>query len=198
MQVREIISMIVVLSIVAAVCGGGLSLIKMATAEQIAYQKIKNVKEPALKKILTGYDNDPVSDRKDIVTGKNKKGKEVITTFFFAKKGGKIIDVAFESSGGGFHGDIGVMIAVNPETNKLDGCAITTQSETPGVGTRVADDPAFCAQFKDKPVDANFGLTSSGGVVQGLSGATYSSAGVSNAVKAGMETYQKFKSQLGV
>lgn len=198
MQVREIIKMIVVLSIVAAVCGGSLSLLKAATEGQIEYQKIKNIKEPALKKVLAGYDNDPVSDRKDIVTGKDKKGKDIKTTFFFAKKGGRIISIAFESFGGGFHGDIGVIVAVNPETDKVDGCAVTTQSETPGVGTKVADDPSFCSQFKDKPIDANFGLTSSGGVVQGLSGATYSSTGVSTAVKTGVEIYKKYKSQLGV
>ncbi|MDI6789103.1 MAG: RnfABCDGE type electron transport complex subunit G [Thermodesulfobacteriota bacterium] len=195
MQVREIIKMIVVLTLIAAVCGGGLSLVKLATAEQIAYQQIKFIKEPALKKVLTGYDNDPVTDRKDIVTGKDKKGKDVVTTFFFAKKGGQVITVAFEASATGFHGDIGVMMAVNPEIDKLDGIAITSQSETPGVGTRVADDPSFCAQFKDKSLTANFSL---GGEVQGLSGATVSSAGVSNAVKAGVETYKKYKSQLGV
>ena len=195
MQVREIINMIVVLTLVSAVCGAGLALVKVATADQIAYQKIKFIKEPALKKVLTGYDNDPVTDRKDIVTGKDKKGKDVVTTFFFAKKAGKVIDVAFESSATGFHGEIGVMMAVNPETEKLEGIAITTQSETPGVGTRVADDPSFCAQFKDKSLTANFSL---GGEVQGLSGATVSSTGVSNAVKAGVETYKKYKTQLGV
>jgi len=194
-QVREIIKMIVVLTLVAGVCGGGLSLVKLATAERIAYQQIKFIKEPALKRVLTGYDNDPVTDRKDIVTSKDKKGKDVVTTFFFAKKAGKVIDVAFEASATGFHGDIGVMMAVNPEIDKLDGIAITSQSETPGVGTRVADDPSFCAQFKDKPLTANFSL---GGEVQGLSGATVSSTGVSNAVKAGVETYKKYKPQLGV
>lgn len=198
MQVREIISMIVVLSLIAGVCGGGLSLVKMATAEQIDYQKIKNVKEPALKKVLAGYDNDPVQDRKDLVTGKDKKGKDVKTTFFFARSGGKCISVAFETTSGGFHGELGVMMAINPATEKLDGCAITTQSETPGVGSRVADDPSFCAQFKDKAVTDNFGLSSAGGVVQGLSGATVSSTGVSNAVKAGAEMYKKYKSQLGI
>lgn len=198
MQVRDIISMIVVLSIVAGVCGGGLSLVKLATAEQIEYQKIKNIKEPALKSILTGYDNDPVMDRKDVVTGKDKKGRDVSTTFFFAKKAGKVIAVAFETAAAGFHGDIGVMVAVNPEADKLDGCAITTQSETPGVGSRVQADPSFCAQFKGKSVSDNFGLSSAGGVVQGLSGATVSSTGVSNAMKAGVETYKKYKSQLGI
>lgn len=195
MRVLDIIKMIVVLTVVAAVCGGGLSLVKLATADQIAYQKIKFIKEPALKKVLTGYDNDPVTDRKDIVTGKDKKGKDVVTSFFFAKKAGKIISVAFEASGTGFHGDIGVMMAVNPETGNLDGIAITSQSETPGVGTRVADDPSFCAQFAGKPLTADFSL---GGEIQGLSGATMSSTGVSNGVKAGVETYKEYKSQLGV
>ncbi|MBU4420555.1 MAG: FMN-binding protein, partial [Proteobacteria bacterium] len=94
MTVRDIINMIVVLTVVSLVCGGGLAMVKMATAEQVEYQKIKNVKEPALKKILSDYDNDPVSDRKTIITGKDSKGKDIKTTIFYAKKGGKLIAVA--------------------------------------------------------------------------------------------------------
>ena len=42
--------------------------------------------------------------------------------------------VAFESSGGGFGGDIGVIVAVNVETDEIVGIAVTTHTETPGVG----------------------------------------------------------------
>lgn len=194
MSPREIVKMVIVLTLVAAVCGGGLALVRISTAEQIAYQKIKFIKEPALKKILTGYDNDPVSDRKEVVTGKDKKGKDVVTAFFLAKKGGQVIAIAFETSATGFHGDVGVMMAVNP-AGKLDGVAVTTQTETPGVGTRIIEDPSFCAQFAGKPLTADFSL---GAEIQGLTGATYSSAAVSNGVKAGVELYNRYKSQLGV
>lgn len=185
-----------VLTIVSGVCGGGLAVVKMATAEQIEYQKIKNIKEPALKAILSDYDNDPVSDRKKIVTGKDKKGKDMVTTVFYAKKGGKVTAVAFEAYGGGFGGNIGVMISIKEPGELLGGIAATTHSETPSVGGRAMADSGFRGQFEGQSVNSNFGLSSAGGVVNAFSGATVSSTGVSNAVKSGMEIYKKFKSEI--
>ncbi|MFH1673826.1 MAG: FMN-binding protein [Pseudomonadota bacterium] len=196
MSFREILKMIVVLTIVSGVCGGGLAVVKMATAEQIEYQKIKNIKEPALKAILSGYDNDPVIDRKVLVVGTDKKGKPIETTIFYAKKGGEVIAVAFEAYGGGFEGDIGVMIAIKMPDEVLDGIAATTHSETPSVGGVALNSPNFLGQFKGRPVGENFGLSSEGGVINAYSGATISSAGASKAIKSGMEIYKKFKSEI--
>jgi Na+-translocating ferredoxin:NAD+ oxidoreductase subunit G len=195
-SLREIIQMVLVLTIVASVCAGGLAAVKMVTMEQIEYQQIKFIKEPALKKILTDYDNDPISDRIQIVTGKDARGRDVSTTFFLAKKGGQLTSLAFESTGSGYGGPINVMIAIAPKDDVVQGIAVTTQSETPGLGTKIVDDPSFSAQFAKKPVDANFGLTSAGGQIQAITGATVSSAGVSNAVNRGVELYQEFKTQL--
>jgi Na+-translocating ferredoxin:NAD+ oxidoreductase subunit G len=197
-SLREIIQMVLVLTIVASICAGGLAAVKLATKDQIEYQQIKFIKEPALKKILTDFDNDPISDRIQIVTGKDARGRDVVTTFFLAKKGGELTSLAFESSGSGYGGPIGVMIAIAPGDDLVQGIAVTTQSETPGLGTKIIDDPSFPAQFADKPVNANFSLTSAGGQIQALTGATVSSTGVSNAVSRGVALYLEFKSELGL
>jgi len=188
--------MVVVLTIASSVCGGGLALVKMATAEQVEYQKIKNIKEPALKKILSGYDNDPVSDRKTIITGKDSKGKDIKTTFFYAKKGGKLIAVALEAYGSGYGGPIGVVMSIKQPEEVLGAVAATTNSETPSVGGVAMEEPGFRGQFEGQPADANFGLSSAGGIVNAVSGATMSSVGVSTAVKNGMEIYKKYKSDI--
>lgn len=198
MSLREIIQMVLVLTIVTSVCAGGLAAVKMVTAERIEYQQIKFIKEPALKKILTDFDNDPISDRVQIVTGKDSRGREVKTTFFLAKKGGDVISLAFEASGPGYGGPIAVMIAIDPKGDLVQAVAVTTQSETPGLGTKIMDDPNFPAQFAKKPVSANFNLASAGGVIGAISGATVSSNGVSTAVSRGVELYQNVKSQLGL
>jgi electron transport complex protein RnfG len=190
--------MVLVLTIVTSVCAGGLAAVKLATKEQIDYQQIKFIKEPALKKILTDYDNDPISDRIQIVTGKDARGREVRTTFFLAKKGGEVKSLAFESSGPGYAGPIGVMIAIGPKDDLVQAVAVTTQSETPGLGTKIIDEPAFPAQFAGKPLSANLNLASGGGQIQAISGATVSSNGVSTAVSRGVELYQNVKSQLGL
>lgn len=196
MSVREIIKMIVVLTVVASVCGGGLALVKQATSEQIEYQKIKNIKEPALMAILSDYDNNPVKDRKKIVIGTDKRGKPIETTIFYAKKGSKVIAIALEAYGGGFEGPIGVMISIKQPDDVLGAIAVTTQSETPGVGTRVITELEFCAQFEGQSIDTNFATSSEGGVVDVLSGATYSSIGVSKAVVEGMKIYKKYKADI--
>lgn len=198
MSLRELIQMVLVLTIVTSVCAGGLAAVKLATKEQIDYQQIKFIKEPALKKILTDYDNDPISDRIQIVTGKDARGRDVKTTFFLAKKGGEVKSLAFESSGPGYGGPIGVMIAIGPQDDLVQAVAVTTQSETPGLGTKIIDDPTFPAQFAEKPLSANLNLASAGGQIQAISGATVSSNGVSTAVSRGVELYQNVKSQLGL
>ena len=198
MSLRELIQMVVVLTIVTAVCAGGLAAVRMVTAEKIEYQQIKFIKEPALKKILTEFDNDPISDRIQIVTGRDARGREVKTTFFLAKKGGDTTSLAFEASGPGYAGPIGVMIAIDPKGDRVQAVAVTTQSETPGLGTKIVEDPAFSAQFSNKPVSANFNLASRGGLIGAISGATVSSDGVSTAVSRGVELYQQVKSQLGL
>lgn len=198
MSLRELIQMVAVLTIVTSVCAGGLAAVKLATMEQIDYQQIKFIKEPALKKILTDFDNDPISDRLQIVTGKDARGRDVKTTFFLAKKGDRVTSLAFEAAGSGYGGPIGVMIAIDPKEEVVQAVAVTTQSETPGLGSKIVDDPAFSAQFAQKPVSANFSLAAAGGQIQAISGATVSSNGVSTAVSRGVELYQNVKSQLGL
>ena len=66
---RDILKMMMVLTLIGAASGLALSLIHSATKAPIEYQTIKFVKEPAGKKVLTGYDNDPISDSKKIIIG---------------------------------------------------------------------------------------------------------------------------------
>lgn len=196
MTLREMIRMIVVLTCVAVVCAGSLAAVRLATREQIDYQQIKFIKEPALKKLLADYENDPVADRIQVPTGKDARGRPVHTTLFPAKKGGKVITVVLEASGPGYKGPIGVMVAIDPKNDRLQGIAVTTHSETPGIGSKIIDEPSFGAQFADKSLNADFQLASAGGEIQAISGATISSGGVSQAVARAVGIYQAVKPEL--
>jgi electron transport complex protein RnfG len=186
--------MMLVLTVVIAACGGGLSLVNIATKDQIEYQKLKNIREPALKKILSGYTNDPITDRKEIVVGKDERGQEIKRPVFYAKKDGKVISVALEAYGSGYEGPVGVMIAFDPDEDKLEGIAVTTHSDTPSVGGQVKRDPGFAAQFEDKSIDQSFAPGS--GTVDVLTGATFTSHGVMKAVEKGIEIYKSNKSKI--
>lgn len=195
MTAREIFRMVLVLTIVTGIWGGLLSLVKMATEDQIQYQRIKNIKAPALKKALTvDYDNDPVKDRRIVVVGQDSKGKPVEKTFFLAKKNGQIQAVALEAFGGGYEDDIGVMMSILVDQDQLGGIAITTHSETPGVGTKAFESTKFMDQFSNQPLTKNFGPR--GGQVDAVTGATYTANGVMTAVQRGIEIYQQIKSKI--
>jgi Na+-translocating ferredoxin:NAD+ oxidoreductase subunit G len=144
---NEMIKMVVVLTVLAALSGGLLAAVRSGTSEQIESQQLQFVKGPAIKEILSGASNDPISDRFNLMVGESE------ATFFVGKFNDKAHTVAFEGTGrGGYGGDIGVMVGVNVETDNIIGVAVTTHSETPGLGAKAKTDPKFTAQFEGLPV----------------------------------------------
>lgn len=184
---RAIIRMIVVLTLIGAASGLTLSAIYGLTKAPIEYQTIKFVKEPAVKKVLTGYDNDPILDRTTITVGADEQGKPIELVVFPAKKNGETFAVAIEGKGKGFHGTIGVMVGVSKDGAITD-IGITSHSETPGIGSRVTEE-AFTSRFKGQPITGEI-------QVDGISGATYSSKGVMSAVNEALGYVTTFKQEL--
>ena len=188
---RDIIKMLVVLTAICAVSGFLLALVHDVTREPIEYSRLKFIKEPAVKSVLTGYQNDPIKDRLVIPMGKDKKGKPVKLIVFPAKKDGKTFAVAFESSAQGYHGPIGVMMGVDLNKKKLTGISIVSHSETPGLGARIVE-PNFTDSFKDKPMDKELGV----GDISALSGATLSTKGVVAAINNGQGILNKYRDKM--
>ena len=187
---REMIQMVVVLTVLSSVSGGLLAAIKNNTEERIAYQQLKFVKGPAIRAILEGAANDPITDRFTIKDG------EVERSFFVGVFDGEPNTVAFETAGKGYGGDVGLMVGVNINDDTLAGVGVTTHAETPGVGARAKTDPAFAAQFKGMPFTGEFKVKTEGGQVDALSGATITSRAVSDAVTDAVEIYARLKPQL--
>jgi len=186
---RDIIRMIVVLAVLGALSGGGLALVKKGTAENIEYQQLKFVKGPAIQEIMEGCSNDPIVDRFTIKDG------EVERSFYVGVFDGKT-NVAYEAEGKGFGGAIGLMVGVDLETDQLLGMGVTTHQETPGLGARAKDDPAFKAQFKGMSLTQPFKVKTDGGEVDAVSGATITSRGVCSGLTQSAEFYKKLKPQI--
>jgi len=187
---REMIKMIVVLTVLCSFSGGLLATLRNGTAEKIEVQQLTFVKGPAIMAILDGASNDPIVDRFKI------EDQGIERSFFIGVFNGEAGSVAFESSGKGFGGDIGIMVGVNASDDKILGVGITTHSETPGVGSKAKTDPSFAAQFKNKPLSGAFQVKSDGGQVDALSGATVTSRGVSVALTDASTVYQRLKPQI--
>ena len=187
---REMIKMVVVLTLLCTFSGGLLAAIRGGTKEKIEYQQLKFVKGPAIKAILQGSSNDPIVDRFKIKDGKIER------SFFVGIFDGKASAVAFESFGKGFGGDIGLMVGVNIEDDNIIGAGVTTHNETPGVGSRAKSDPGFAAQFKGLSIKDTFKVKTDGGQVDAVSGATVTSRGVTVAATEAGKIYKKLKPQI--
>jgi Na+-translocating ferredoxin:NAD+ oxidoreductase subunit G len=187
---RELMKMFVVLTVLSAASGGLLAGLRHSTAAQIEQQQLEFVKGPAIKAIFEGATNDPITDRFKIKDGETER------SFFVGKFDGKANAVVFEGSGKGFGGKLGLVIGVNIDDDKIIGVGVTTHSETPGLGARAKDDPAFVSQFKGFSIIDPVKVTMDGGKVNAMSGASITSRGVCAAVTASGDIYKKLKPQI--
>jgi electron transport complex protein RnfG len=186
----EMIKMVVVLTFLSVVSGGALAYVQKSTTPLIEDNKLQFVKGPAIKSILSGASNNPVSDRFTIKQG----DKEDL--FFVGKYDGTPKAVAFETFGKGFGGDVFIVLGVDLDTDKIMGVGVTTHSETPGVGARAKTDPKFVAQFKGKTLEGTFKVKADGGQVDAIGGATITSRAVSMALTDASKLYHELKPQI--
>jgi len=172
---REMIKMVVVLTILSFFSGGVLAYLRNSTQERINNQVLEFVKGPAVRTIFEGAGNNPIADRFIIKDG------DVERTFFVGVFDSEPRGIAFETSGKGYGGDVGLMVGINVKDDNLIGVGVTTHGETPGMGAKAKSDPSFVSQFKDLGLGEPFKVTADGGSINALSGATITSRAVSAA-----------------
>jgi electron transport complex protein RnfG len=189
---RDLIKMVVVLFVICATSGVVLSYVNEATKAPREYQYIKFVQEPSMKAVLPKFENDPIKERLNVVVGDDKEGNPIEKVVFPAKKDGKTEAVAYSAAAKGYHDLIEVMVGVGPD-GKLTGISIMSNSETPGLGARIVE-PAFTDQFAGLDLDTTK-LSSEGGKVDAVSGATFSTVGVITAVHQALEEFPKIKEE---
>jgi Na+-translocating ferredoxin:NAD+ oxidoreductase subunit G len=186
----EMIKMVVVLTVLSIISGGGLSWLKDFTEPKIENQVMDLVKGPAIRAMLSEAENDPVEDRFKIKDGEDEKN------VFVGVFGGNPDTVVLESEASGFADKVSMVVAINMAEEKLRGVAVTTHKETPGLGARAKDDPSFTAQFAGKPLTTPVKVSQDGGNISALSGATITSRAVCAGVTKAIESYNKLKPQL--
>jgi Na+-translocating ferredoxin:NAD+ oxidoreductase subunit G len=186
----DMIKMVVVLTILSVISGGGLKGLQEFTAPKIEAAELELVKGPAVRDMLRGSSNDPVESRFKI-----PDGDEEWTVFVGAFDGEPKVAV-LEVSGKGFADKFGLLVGFDVAENKLAGISVTTHKETPGLGAQAKDNPAFAAQFKGKPLDKPIRVSTDGGDVTALSGATVTSRAVCEATNAAIAKYEELKPQV--
>jgi len=159
---RELIKMIVVLTVISLASGGLLAALREGTQERIEIQTLEFVKGPAIRSVLQGSSNDPIANRFQIKDG------DVLRSFFVGVFDGQPTAVALETSTKGYKGDMGMMVALDVKQNKLIGVAVTTHAETAGLGAKAQSDPKFAGQFKGASAAAPVKVTQDGGSINAI------------------------------
>lgn len=185
---KEMIKMMVVLSLICGFSGLTLAALKETTTPIIEEQVLTYVQAPAINAVLHGYDNNPIKDRRKF----DVNGRTV--TVFPAMNNGTLTGVAFETTGKGYGGAIGVMVGFDINAMALSGIGITTMKETPGLGSRVAGH-GYTTQFKGHSLES-MKLKKNGGDIEAVAGATISSTGTVAAVRDAIAIFNALKNTL--
>ena len=184
---RGILRMVLVLSVICGASGFSMAYLKEKTAPIIEAQVLTYVQGPAITEVYPEAENKPIEERKAFEID----GRKVMVFPYI--RDGKLQGVAIENKGKGYGGDLGVMVGFNINTDTILGIGVTEMRETPGLGTKVAE-PKFSGQFKNAPLQVD--LTSKGGRIDAISGATISSTGAVAAVQAASSDFQALKPQI--
>lgn len=121
----DVLKLTVVLLIVSAAAGFAIALTNEQTAEKIKLQKIL-AEEHALQVVFP----------EGVTITKKKEGTD--QSHWVAEKNGTLVGYALKGAGRGFSSDIKFIVGIDPAGTIL-GLTILSQTETPGLGTRVQE-----------------------------------------------------------
>jgi len=184
--VNKIVKMVLVLSITGAVSGGILAQVFHFADPLIQENRKKELRE-AIFVVL--------SEAKDYTTLEKGNDKEKIVVYKGIDADGKLVGIAFIADGGGFQGNIRIMVGLSTDYLKLKGIKVLEQNETPGLGNRIKE-PAFEDQFrgleiKPKVEYIKYRKPEKPNQVQAITGATISSEAVVKNINNAVERVLK-------
>ena len=187
--------LILVLTLITAGAGLILSLVELVTREPIAEQRRLETLR-ALKAVLPPANNSPDEDTVQLVTGKDKRGRDVQRTFFRGKQDGALSGVAFKVvAPDGYSGNIDIMVGIDP-SGTISGIEILSHAETPGLGDKIAL-PPFKAIFVGKNLgNTDWRVKKDGGEFDQITGATISPRAVVGAVRKGLEFFRDHRDEV--
>lgn len=179
---KEIVIVVGKLVIISVVAAALLGITYVPTQEQLKKNEQEAMNLKLLEVMPQAATFDPVyGNQVNIETG----NKEIL--YYRAKDtSGNIIGYTFLSSQAGAKGTIVVVGGVDSTFSKITGMSVLSQTETPGLGSRIAE-AAFRNQFKDLPL-SKLSLSSSGGSIDSITGATISSKAVINALSSKVDS----------
>lgn len=157
---------------------GVLSGVILAGVYGVADPMIKANKERELKEAIFVV----LPGAKDFKVLEKTVGQEKLIVYKGIDENGAPVGIAFKADGGGFQGNIGLMVGLETSYLKLRAIEVLEQLETPGLGDRIREE-AFKDQFKGLEVKPRveyikYRKPEKPNQIQAITGATISSEAV--------------------
>lgn len=177
---------LVIISLVAGLC---LSLVFATTKDKIEISKKAGL-EKSLKEILPF-----MKDRFEEIEYDFENQK--FPVYAVREPGGALSGAAVRVSvPEGYGGAITVLVGIE-KTKQVTGLRILEHKETPGLGTKAANQK-FWGQFIGKSLSSfKFKVKKDKGDVDAITAATITSRAVSHAIEKGLQVYEKFSVERG-
>lgn len=178
--------MLLVLTVIGAVSGGIL-----AGVFHIADPLIQANREKELKEAIFIV----LPEAKDYKILEKGIDKTKVIVYQGLDADGKPVGLAFIADGGGFQGNIRIMVGLGLDYLKLKGIKVLEQNETPGLGNRIKE-PAFEGQFKGLEIKPKveyikYRKPEKPNQIQAITGATISSDAVVKNINNAVEKMLK-------
>jgi electron transport complex protein RnfG len=173
--------MIIVLTVITIFAGGILSTWDGFTKPKIEAYKLQELKK-AIAEVLPAHDKYDEIQKSGLTLYVGKKATPADTSH--------TVGIALQAIGNGFQGKIVIMLGLNPDFSEINGIKILEQIETPGLGTKIVQDPSnkedpywFSNQFKQLKTDPQIEVVKNIKPtrpieIQAITGATISSKAV--------------------
>ncbi len=192
---KDIVRLVIVLTVITATAALLLSLVEALTREPIAEQR-RQLTLQALASVLPPFDNAPDEETVTLVTGVDRKGQDLRRTFYRGRTEGVLSGVAFEVvAPDGYSGNIHIMVGISPDA-AVHGIEILTHAETPGLGDKI-ELPWFKDQFAGKTLDnVDWRVKKDGGDFDQITGATVSPRAIVTAVRNGLSFYHENREEI--
>lgn len=195
--------LIATLGLIAMLSGLVIVLIYEVTLESIA-RNHRDALERAVQDVLPGTEAQiGLAVREDQLHVLQEDELDEADFFAGFDASGQLLGVAITGVARGYADDIRVLYGYSPTTQEIIGFRVLQSSETPGLGDKIENDPRFLANFEaldvqlDESGDAlvNPVIAVSEGAkehpweIDGITGATVSSAAVGRAIRESAEQW---------
>jgi electron transport complex protein RnfG len=187
---KEMIKMVVVLTLLSSLSGGLLAYVKDRNQGTIESQVVKFVKGPPWPDFRGRLQR---SHQRSL---RHRRGGQPKRDFFVAKYRRQVKAVAFEATGkGGYGGDVGLLVAVDVASDQIFGVGVTTHSETAGLGPRPRPIPSSPRSSRENPHSKPFSV-SGGRSINAMSGAPSPPRRCASAATEAVEVYKRLKPEI--